>query len=120
MKETTETIYTCDYCGVYRKRKWAMELHEKRCWKNPDVRPACMNCIYLERKDAVYYREGYMGEVEMPTISWYCKRLKIDQFSHMVHEKESNDLLCSLLDQGFREMPKECKVKNEPENLKFT
>ena len=47
MKEITTTIYECEYCKKYYKRKHHAVIHEKTCKKNPDNLHPCKHCKYF-------------------------------------------------------------------------
>lgn len=49
MKESIRTIYQCDHCNKKYFVKWACELHEIKCYNNPENIKACFNCKFLEQ-----------------------------------------------------------------------
>jgi hypothetical protein len=57
MKTIETTIYECDFCGKYYKRKNACERHEIICFHNPANKRACFSCGNLRKKDTEI--EGY-------------------------------------------------------------
>lgn len=44
MKKQVLTVYVCDHCGKISRSAGALTLHERRCKKNPAMRPLCYNC----------------------------------------------------------------------------
>lgn len=75
MKLYEKKVYECEYCGKISKSAGAMTLHERRCRKNPNVRPLCWKCKHchseyngLEQKtEAIEWLQGYTytgGEIE--------------------------------------------------------
>lgn len=44
--------YKCDYCGKILQTKYAMKLHELRCFKNPISR-SCITCSNLSLKNCL-------------------------------------------------------------------
>lgn len=50
MKTLDVTIYQCDFCNYYKKRKYAVQQHEKLCRANPDNQHSCFSCINLEKE----------------------------------------------------------------------
>lgn len=106
MKTETIKIYNCDFCSQYRKRKWAMENHEFKCWKNPANKFKCMDCKFLQKRDYTLELEGYWATNNLKTIEWFCKKRKVSMYSHMA--ENTTDLVCELEANDFEKMPLEC------------
>jgi len=51
MKTIETTIYECEFCGKYYKRKHFAIRHEDLCYLNPENQPKCYGCKYLEKVD---------------------------------------------------------------------
>jgi len=47
MEEIKTTIYECEFCRKYYKRKHFAIRHEKQCPKNPNNKHKCYNCTHL-------------------------------------------------------------------------
>jgi len=41
--------YKCDFCGKVYQRRIYCEKHEYTCGKNPDNKPVCWDCKYLQK-----------------------------------------------------------------------
>ncbi len=68
MKEIKTTIYECEFCRKYYKRKhFAIKL-ENLCPLNPANNPKCYSCEYLKKVDVNLIAEievsGHYGGVE--------------------------------------------------------
>ncbi len=63
MKAIETTIYQCEFCSKYYKRKHLALNHESACKKNPDNSQRCIGCIFLDKKETtVHYDKMYLGE----------------------------------------------------------
>jgi hypothetical protein len=63
MKETKTTIYECEFCGKYYKRKHLAINHESGCKLNPENFQRCIGCSFLEMKETtVRYDRMCAGE----------------------------------------------------------
>lgn len=63
MKEIKTTIYECEYCRKYYKRKHLAIQHESGCKLNPANFQRCIGCAFLEMKETtVRYDRMCAGE----------------------------------------------------------
>ena len=70
MKEIKTTIYECEFCRKYYKRKHFAIRHEMQCNANPNNQHKCYNCkhLYVDRDDYSTYS----------TKRFICNRTKKD------------------------------------------
>mgnify|MGYP003560170479 CR=1 FL=1 len=61
------TLYSCDFCKKRMVRKHAMIKHEPSCYSNPENKPACSDCKFLEEIKVEYYYDFGMGESRTAT-----------------------------------------------------
>ncbi len=63
MKTIQTTIYECEFCRKYYKRKHFAIQHESGCKLNPDNFQRCIGCAFLEMKETtVCFDRMYLGE----------------------------------------------------------
>lgn len=102
MKTIKTTIYECEHCGKYYKRKYHCEKHELMCKKNPANQRACFGCSNLSMETTTMY--GYLdNEYDVKLLHCSVK----DKFVY----PPSVEIKGNALDIGDinEPMPKECK-----------
>ena len=71
MKLYEKKVYECEHCGKISKSAGAMTLHERRCRKNPNIRPLCWKCKHCHTEynglepatELIEWLEGYGYDV---------------------------------------------------------
>lgn len=96
------TIYTCQYCRKYYKRKYHGEWHEKHCSKNPANNHKCFQfCKYLEKGyENIEYRRD--GTEHATGVTFTCTKTGDSLWSYIAERRR---ISCD----GSR-MPLECSV----------
>lgn len=111
MKTETKEIYKCEFCNKLYQIKRFAEQHEAGCWKNPDNKRACLNCINLTKKQAEitcgYHYDG--SEIDRKLDLLYCNAKKV--FLH-TPKSEAKKNAFDLGDYENLPMPKECELFN--------
>lgn len=92
MKEVkTQKRYKCDFCKK-RSTKAVMDLHEKRCYRNPNrFCDFCENKGYTEE----YYEDvGTTQKVDCP----YCSKFNLNQLQEIEarESKRKNDVSSTI------------------------
>lgn len=72
------TVYKCDHCSKKLFRKHAMQIHEKKCTKNPKNIRACFNCTFCKRIKIKYEPES--GGLLQESTSFKCTTKNIFMF----------------------------------------
>jgi len=115
MKTTLTTIYECEFCGKYYKRKHHAINHESGCKLNPDNFQRCISCSFLEQKEInVHYDKMCLGENlgvyytdgERKQELLYCNKKQIFVYPYWT----SNPILQEDIPDEIpnEPMPKEC------------
>lgn len=73
MKEINTTIYECEFCRKYYKRKHFAIRHEDLCIQNPVNNPRCYSCKHLDKVDVKLNVEVEAGGEEG---IWYDEMIK--------------------------------------------
>lgn len=109
MKEETKTIYKCEYCNKLYQRKDACIKHESYCFKNPEAKRACYNCIHLEKKKTSVYHDQYDGSQSEEVVELFHCAVK-DIFLHPPKVEAKKN--AKEISEENLPMPKECDIKN--------
>jgi len=109
MKVQQRTIYHCDFCGVYRLRKAALEKHELFCSLNPANKRPCYTCIHLKvgERELTDWEMGMKIPTGMKQKTFTCSVFKKMMYGH---KPELLNLPQEYKDdfKGLTPMPKEC------------
>lgn len=73
--------YACDYCNKFYKHKSSARMHEKRCFRNPNVR-ACLTCNKFDNHTMVNeygepYCHGYEKTMKRFDFKYGCVRWQL-------------------------------------------
>ena len=109
MKVQQRTIYHCDFCGVYRLRKAAIEKHELFCSANPANHRPCYTCIHLkvDKRVLMEQEDGYSLPTGLTQKTFTCSVFKKMMYGH---KPELLDLPKKYREdyRDITAMPKEC------------
>ncbi|WP_372934957.1 hypothetical protein [Mariniphaga sediminis] len=117
MKTKQSTIYECEFCGKYYKRKHYAEYHEGMCPKNPYNQRACFGCSHLIKKDAKVWigiDNYYSGEpyYEQRTLL-YCQKKQTFLYPPKAENKGNYFTEFYNEENENNPMPKECEFRKE-------
>lgn len=106
------TAYKCDHCGKKYERKDFAEHHEKYCFNNPEIWPACLDCKYL-KEDRIQYVTPYENDYGESCGSAKCFKCEVKNilvYPPKVARKKYNLKYPDTF--KFQElMPNKCKLK---------
>ena len=118
MKTINTTIYECEFCRKYYKRKHFAIYHESVCNKNPENNRACYGCVQLEKNNAsIYagYDNYYTGEpIYEDKEFFFCNKKKIFLYTPKNAAKGNHNHIDT--EGGNFEhyiMPKECELNSK-------
>lgn len=76
MKQSTKTVYKCDFCKKNYLNKGAGERHQVACGKNPANERLCFGCIFLEKKATEVFYDTWQGEQGRTLELFYYEKVK--------------------------------------------
>jgi len=107
MKIETKEIYKCEFCNkMYQVKRFAI-IHEAGCFKNPENKRACLDCIHLTKKK-IEIMQGYHydgSESNRNVELFYCSAM--NKFIYPP-QSEAKKNYFDLGDEINEPMPKEC------------
>ena len=106
MQEIKTTIYKCDFCPKYYRRKHFTEKHEKSCKNNPDNYRACHSCKNLTMESVEMVEELPYDYYEYKVNALLCKKKECYVYPPKVEHKGNYYKDLELLNMP---MPKVCK-----------
>ena len=105
------TLYSCDFCKKRMVRKHAMIKHEPSCYSNPENKPACSDCKFLEEIKVEYYYDFGMGKSRAEVKGFKCNKLEQIMYPFKVVKKGLLEKYPETF-EGQIQMPKECEHFN--------
>jgi len=115
MKQSTKTVYQCDFCKRNMFIKSACEKHEIWCTKNPKNFAKCDGCIHLIHVDVEYYFDTFNGESKGESKGFKCSKKDIElyplkaerlglpnRYPETFYGKELFPNECDLFDNGYK------------------
>lgn len=107
----TKPVYYCEHCkkaGVPKHglSKSKMDHHEKICFYNPENKRACIDCFYLEKKEAkVIERNNTLRTMDL----FFCEKKQIFLHPPKVEIKgNAKDIVIENEIVANEPMPKVC------------
>lgn len=102
MKETVVTIYECEHCKKYYKRKHFAVKHELFCKKNPINRHRCFEfCTHLSKRTETEEGDDFFPDRSYTTF--YCAVTGEEMHSYIAQRRGMH--ICGYTER----MPLECK-----------
>ena len=88
MKELTNTtIYACEFCSKWYKRKHHCLHHEAhRCFQNPNNQHKCLEgCKHLQVFNKTEYWVDFAGEHEFTHKDFKCAKYDVEMYTYRLH-----------------------------------
>lgn len=103
------TIYKCEFCKKELKQKHAMEKHERRCERSPEIEKACFGCKHLDTIEKWVWFDGYYGDdgCDKKVNVFHCRKLDKLMFPYSIEKRDLHNRFPETY-EGQEAMPNKC------------